>query len=155
MATEFNGRQLMTTEYNSDLHVMSPFLSPLNEASCSPWFQCSLTSFCQSILLDTPRRPSVAVTVMCLGTSHMGTHRHTGQPAWSLHSLGTLEMPKNLGESSISTVNWIWDLHAPQQLHSPLDKDPWDQMIKCALCFTESKFKSHSHTPWTPLRLTF
>ena len=88
MATEFNGSQLMTTEYNCDLddsgkenHGMSPFLSPLNEASCSPSFQCSLTSFCQSILLDTSRRPSVAVTVMCLGTSHMGTHRHTGQPA--------------------------------------------------------------------------
>ena len=63
MATKFSGNQLMTTEYNCDLDdsgnetrvmtVVSPFLSPFNEACCSPRFQCSLKSFCQSILLDT------------------------------------------------------------------------------------------------------
>ena len=60
MATKFSGNPLMTTEYNCDLddsgnetRVMSPFLSPFNEACCSHRFQCSLKSFCQSILLDT------------------------------------------------------------------------------------------------------
>ncbi len=105
--------------------------------------------------LTPPRRPSVAVTVMCLGTSQlvssfpfpMGTHRHTGQPAWPLHSLGTLEIGNPWKSWRIRRKRDKLDLRHARSSTTPFaigQGSLRSGVIKCALlhflCLTESKF---------------